>query len=140
MSEPLRGVVVAHGDLAAGLVDAARQISGVQEDALVPISNRGCSPDTLMQRLREEAARGPLIVFTDLPNGSCAMAARRVQHELPGVPVVSGVNLPMMLDFATHRHLPLDELLARLLERGRAHITCATPGAESHGDRALSRG
>jgi mannose/fructose-specific phosphotransferase system component IIA len=41
--------------------------------------------------------------------------------------VVCGVNLPMLLDFVFHRELPLDELVERVVERGRSAIRTA-PG------------
>ena len=41
MTPPLRGVVAGHGEVAAGLVRAVEEISGVR-GALVPISNAGC--------------------------------------------------------------------------------------------------
>ena len=49
MSEAV-GVVVAHGNLAAGLVEAAEHISGIG-GALSAISNRGLSPEVLREQL-----------------------------------------------------------------------------------------
>ena len=43
----VRGVVVAHGSLAAGLVDAVRSIAGAAADSLHPISNHGRNPEAL---------------------------------------------------------------------------------------------
>lgn len=137
----VRGIVVGHGNLAAGLVDAVRQIIGEQGDALVSVSNSGRSPESVLEELRAHAERGPAIIFTDLPSGSCAFAARRLGLESGTVPVVCGVNLPLLLDFATHRELPLADLLPRIMERGRTSIVGTPPrNPESHGDRAVSGG
>jgi mannose/fructose-specific phosphotransferase system component IIA len=35
---------------------------------------------------------------------------------------VCGVNLPILLDFVFNRHLPLDELVPRLVEKGKGSI------------------
>jgi mannose/fructose-specific phosphotransferase system component IIA len=119
----VRAALIGHGSMPAGLVDAVRNITG--EDAIVPISNRGMSPDSLAAAVREVVGDGPGIIFTDLQSGSCGFAARRVAHTCSGVAVISSVNLPLLIDFAMNRNLPLDELVPRLLEKGRAAITCA---------------
>ncbi len=120
MSDPsdARGVVVAHGTLAQGLVDAATRIAGIEAGILVPISNDGKSPQSLQETLDDYLGDGPVIVFTDLPSGSCAMAARMCCKDQDRRAIVSGVNLPILLDFVFNRHLPFQELVPRLLSKG----------------------
>lgn len=141
MSEagPVRGIVIAHGGLATGLVDAARAITGADEDVLRPVSNSGLSPEALAQRLNTAAGTGPLILFTDLPSGSCGIAARVLARGRSETAVVCGVNLPMLLDFLTHRDLPVRALVPRLLSRAREAILCVPATWESYGDPADSR-
>ena len=116
----VRGVVVAHSALARALVDAVRQIAGTEEQALVPVSNEGLAPDAIRDRLAEALHdQGPAIIFTDLREGSCGIAAQRLCVTRPDHVVLTGVNLPMLLDFAMKRHLPLDDLVERLVDRGR---------------------
>jgi mannose/fructose-specific phosphotransferase system component IIA len=122
---PLRAALVGHGNMASGLVDAVRHITGCEEDAIQPISNQGMSPESLAAAVREIIGNGPAIIFTDLQSGSCGLAARRVAHGCEGVAVISAVNLPLLVDFAMNRNLPLEELVPRLLDRGRSAITCA---------------
>lgn len=138
MSEPVRGVVLAHASLADGLVASVRAISGVDGEALVPLTNEGCSPESLQARLNEALpGDGPAIVFTDLGSGSCAFAGRKVALLRPDTGVVSGVNLPVLLDFVFHRDMPLAALVERLVEKGRAGITGAHREAAAHADRAV---
>lgn len=139
MSEPVRALVVAHGQLARGLVECVRQISGCPEEALLPLSNDGCGPEALQAAVLDALGEaGPGIVFTDLGSGSCAFAARRIAGTRAETAVVSGVNLPILLDFVFHRELPLPDLVARLLEKGRSGISGSCQGA-ADADRALSR-
>ena len=119
MSGPVVGVVVAHADLARALVEAVERISGV-EGVLHPLSNDSCTPEELQRRVRECSGDGPAVVFVDLASGSCAFAARRVGRSCSGVAVVSGVNLPMLLDFVFHRDMELPALVSRVVEKGRA--------------------
>lgn len=122
MSErPIRGVVVAHSDLARALVEAVQRITGV-DDALVPLSNEGLGPEAIRARLVELVGEEPAIVFADLREGSCGMAARHVCLSGPNRVLVSGVNLPMLLNFALKRDLPLPELVEVLVDRGRRGI------------------
>jgi len=136
---PARGILLAHGAMAQGVVDAVRQITGVEEDALVPLSNRGLSPASLAEEVRARIGPGPTVVFTDLQSGSCGFAARTLAREFPDVVVISGVNLPVLLEFVMSRDLPIDALVPRLLAKGRAAIGCAPSELEAH-DRVVSRG
>lgn len=104
MSEPLRGVVVAHGAVADALIRSAESISGVT-GALQPISNSDCDRALLESRLAGAIGAGPAVIFVDLPSGSCLFAALHRFHGDPGVKVVTGVNLAMLVDFVFHRDL-----------------------------------
>lgn len=126
MSE-VRGVVVAHGNLARCLVETTESISGVQ-GALSPVSNAGCSPDVLEERIREAIGQETAVVFVDLASGSCAHAARIVSGEGVGAPVVSGVNLPMLLDFVFHRAMSASDLALRAEDKGRSGAVAYLPG------------
>lgn len=139
MSDGIRGLVVAHSSLAAGLVSAVRQIAGVGADALQPLSNEGLGPDGLIAAVRERVGDAPVVLFTDMASGSCAFAARRISLERPRTGIVSGVNLPLLLDFVFHCDLPLPELVERLVEKGRGGITGTSTEEEAHADRSLPR-
>lgn len=136
----VRGIVIAHGDMAAGLVDAVKRIAGISGDFLLPLSNRGLGPDALAQQVRALATDAPTIVFTDLQSGSCGFAARRCVQELPSVVVISGVNLPILLEFVMRRQLPLVELVPFLLAKGRSAINCSPVSFETNEHRAVSGG
>ena len=122
MSEGVRGVVVAHGPMATAMVDAVRRIAGGQADALVPLSNEGKSPQALKFDLDEVIGDAPAVVFVDLRAGSCGMAALSSCRSRAERVVVTGVNLPMLLDFVFHRELPLEELVDRVLTCGQQAI------------------
>src|SRR5688500_9929741 len=95
----LRALVAGHGDFAAGLISAVEAGPG-PGGRLEPSQGKGrCGEDSqpvLRERLQ---ATGALVIFTDLQAGSCTMAARRLLRDQPAVVLVSGTNLPMLLDF-----------------------------------------
>lgn len=135
-----RGLVLAHGDMAQGMVDAVRHIAGAGGESLVALSNRGLGPDAIAEEIRNHAGSDPTIIFTDLQSGSCGFAARRCLQNQPQIVVISGVNLPMLLEFVMRRELPLEQLVPFLLAKGRAAICCAPANFENHEHRAVSRG
>ena len=96
------GVVVAHGTLASALVEAAEGISGI-EDALHPVSNDGLRPDQLVVTVETHIGDSPAVIFTDLLSGSCTFAGRAVSRKRGEVVVVTGVSLPMLVDFLFNR-------------------------------------
>ena len=67
--EGVRGVVVGHGAIASGLVDAVKRIAGIPDDVLVSVSNEGKGHDALKEELARIAAQGTVVVFTDMHAG-----------------------------------------------------------------------
>jgi mannose/fructose-specific phosphotransferase system component IIA len=121
MSDALRGVVVCHGDLAKALVGAAESISGVI-GVLRPVSNSGCDRDSLETRVAEAVDGQPSVIFVDLPSGSCLFAVLKRMRALPGVKVVTGVNLTMLVDFVFHMSLTPEAAAERAIEAGTKAI------------------
>lgn len=134
----VRGIVLAHGDMAVGLIDAVRHIAGVGGDFLVPVSNRGLGPDALAEEIARVAGDEPTILFTDLQSGSCGFAARRSLQTRPQLVIICGVNLPILLEFVMRRQLPLEQLVPFLLNKGRAAIGCSPATYENNEHRAVS--
>jgi mannose/fructose-specific phosphotransferase system component IIA len=117
MSDPLRGVVVAHGGLADALVQEAEAITG-QTGVLTGVSNLGAGREEIARRLDAAVGAGPAVLFVDMPCGSCFFAAMHLARAAAGVRVVTGVNLPMLVDFLHNRALPPDEGAARAAVKG----------------------
>jgi mannose/fructose-specific phosphotransferase system component IIA len=119
VDEGIRGIILAHGSMAQGMASAIHQIAGVGEEALVALSNEGKGPDQILAELDEASGTRRTIIFTDLFTGSCALSARKACLHTETRRVVFGANLPMLLDFVFHRTDSLDELVPRLVAKGR---------------------
>ncbi len=117
MSEPVHGVVVSHGTLSAALVNAVTRITG-STDALVAVSNDGCSRNTLAQLVLDAVGDRSCLLFVDMPGGSCLQAAATLQREHPSLAVVAGVNLAMLLDFVRDRDGDLHDIAQRAAKVG----------------------
>lgn len=96
--------MVSHAQLAEAMVAAVAEITG-HRDALLPVSNEGCSRTILGERLTQAIGDRPAVVFVDLPGGSCLQAAIAYLRTHRDVAVVAGVNLAMLVDFVYHRDL-----------------------------------
>jgi PTS system N-acetylgalactosamine-specific IIA component len=128
--QDVRALVAGHGDFAAGLVSAVGQITG-RGDAFVTLSNRDMSAVDVERAMRDRVdAQALEVIFTDLPAGSCTMAARRLQRERPAVVLVTGTNLATLLDFVFHTDVPAIEAAQHAAEKGRASlvVTGGAPG------------
>ncbi len=121
MSEGSRGVVVCHGGLAAALVAAVEQITGLT-GGLVPVSNTDCDRDILERRIADAIGGEPAVVFVDMPSGSCLFAALHRFRDDPSVRVVTGVNLAMLIDFVFHDTEAPAEAAARAVATGERAI------------------
>jgi PTS system N-acetylgalactosamine-specific IIA component len=101
MSDTPVAIVLGHGRVAEGLVSAVERITGIG-DRFIALSNEGLGTSEIEAMLRERLeATGARVVFTDLPAGSCNFAACRLLRVRPDIVVVTGVNLPALLHFAT---------------------------------------
>lgn len=120
-------IIVTHGNLASGLVDAARMIVG-ETDQLETIGLMETEDiDGLMARIKEaiskvDSGEGTLILV-DLPGASPFNASARIAMQAETVRVVTGVNLPMLAELLVMREgSSLDELAAKALEAGKAGV------------------
>jgi len=125
--EPVRGILLSHGRLAEGMVDAVQRIAGLEEGVLVAMSNDGKSPQGLADQVDALVGSASVVIFTDLGTGSCALTAHLTCRNHGRRTVVFGMNLPMLLDFVFHRELPLAQLVPRLLEKGKEGVRSAGP-------------
>jgi PTS system N-acetylgalactosamine-specific IIA component len=117
----MRAIVAGHGDFAAGMISALVQITG-RDDAFVGLSNRDLSAQDVERAMRDAASREIEVIFTDLPAGSCTMAARRLQRDRPELTVVTGANLATLLDFVFHEGIAARDAAAHAAEKGRAAL------------------
>ena len=85
---------------------------------------KGLCGEDIQQLLAERLqATGALVIFTDLQAGSCTMAARRLLREVGDVLLVSGTNLPMLLDFVMSSAPSPHDAARAAVERARSAIT-----------------
>ena len=117
-------LLVTHADLGAALLRAAEQIYGPVAEVEF-LSNSELSRDDLEEAIERRVARWEHggLVLTDFPGGSCQQCGMLATREHADVLVVTGVNLPALLDYLHNREqLSVAALAEHLLTRARDSV------------------
>ena len=117
-------LVVMHADLAQALLRAAASVYGVVEGVEV-LSNEGLSREGLEREIarRIEGWNEGGLVLTDFWGGSCYVCGAAVARGHGDVIVVTGLNLPTLLDYLHNRDDTTPRALGeRLLQKGKDSI------------------
>jgi PTS system mannose-specific IIA component len=124
---PVRRVpalIVTHADLAQALVRAAERVVGSIENVTL-LSNEGLSRDDLEDAIEtcvRDWKEGGLLL-TDFWGGSCHTCSSAAARRHGEVVIVTGINLPLLLDYLHNRdRLSVPELAERLQQKGRDSI------------------
>lgn len=121
-------VIVCHGDMADGLLDAARMIVGEQEGVAAVSLREMDAVEGLMERVAaaiEKVDTGDgTLVLVDLFGASPFNASARLAMQGDSkIEVITGVNLPMLLELAVHGDgATLEQLVEIALEAGTSGI------------------
>lgn len=105
----VRGIIIAHADLAQAFQATVESITGPQEN-LISISNNRYSREDMDRLIRRYLEDGtPTVIFTDFSAGSTFAVARLAvnaycQSGQIACDAISGVNLPMLISFVTKRN------------------------------------
>ena len=117
-------LLVMHADLAAALLRAAEKLYGPVDDVAV-LSNEGLSRADLERAIDARVSswvKGGL-VFTDVWGGSCHQCGASAARGRGEVVVVTGLNLPILIDFLHNREqYAVNDLAERLLKKGQESI------------------
>lgn len=124
MSARVPALLVMHSDLGAALLRAAASVYGPVEEVEV-MSNEGLSRDALEERIAQRVrgwTNGGLIL-TDFWGGSCHLCGISATRGHGDIAVITGLNLPTLLDYLHNRdQYPPLELAERLQRKGRDSI------------------
>jgi mannose PTS system EIIA component len=95
-------LIISHGPLGQALVDAATMITGHTDDVRAISFQPGQGIEDLDAAVRsaldEVWGTGGALCLVDLPGGSPARVAASLVPSTPGLEVISGVNLPMLVE------------------------------------------
>lgn len=109
-------IVIGHGAMAEGLVHAMELIVGSQEEVVAIRLDETDSIDELESRVEvavvQNSSESGTLILVDLFGASPFNVSARVASRHPNVDVITGVNLPMLLETAMNRqNVTLSELV-----------------------------
>ena len=123
-------IIITHGEFGAYLVEAAEGIVGPQDGGVlcVGISARMSVVEVrgrLSEALERVRGKGEMIVVTDMPGGTPANVAIPLLKDRPEVPVISGVNLYMLVTAFNYRKTTATaaELAEKMLSAGKRAVS-----------------
>lgn len=124
MTPAVPALLVTHADLGAALLRAASSVYGPVEDVAV-LSNEGLSREQLEREIEALVTgwdHGGLIL-TDFWGGSCHICGVAAARGHGDIIVVTGLNLPLLLDYLHNRGAyGVGDLAERLEKKGRDSI------------------
>ncbi|MCD2347094.1 PTS sugar transporter subunit IIA [Clostridium guangxiense] len=95
-------IVGTHGDFSQEILKSAEMIFGKQENVSAVTFKPGEGPDDLLKKYKREIekldCKDGILFMVDLFGGSPFNAASRVVTENKNMDIVTGVNLPMLLE------------------------------------------
>ncbi|MCT3063665.1 PTS sugar transporter subunit IIA [Lactiplantibacillus pentosus] len=120
-------VVVSHGSFARGIVDSSYMIFGKQDKVQTVTFQLDEEPSVLTEKLMAAVDRfdadDQVLFMVDLWGGSPFNAASRIVAEhTDRMGLVTGLNLPMLIEAYTVRDKPIDDVIAHLEETGKIGI------------------
>ena len=129
----VNAIIIGHGDFARAMLKTAEAIVGEQQNVEV-VSNKGFSCDQLGLEIerRCENREHNTIIFLDLPGGSCTISCYTLLKDHHNMNIISGVNLPLLIEFFMLRNkYSAGELVPLLVKKGKdniIHLRCRDEG------------
>lgn len=119
------GIIVTHGNLGRELLTTASLIVGDISDFYF-IAGTDFTDDKIVEEIRKLLNRtggGELVMFVDYFGGSCCTNCVSAIRGRGKVKIISGVNLPIILDFINKRgSMDFYDMIEHLIERGRESV------------------
>lgn len=119
--------VCTHGHAAEELIHSAELICGEQENVGYTDFKVGETLETLHNKIMNELSqlemKDGILMLTDLKGGTPFNVLVGILFSMPRVELLTGVNIPMLLEtFISREALPLESLVAQVYESGRSGI------------------
>lgn len=119
-------IVTGHAHFASGLLSSVRLITGLDAH-FTPIDfTESMSAETLYQQMKEviDSTTDDILLFTDLPGGTPFNQAVLLKTRATNrtIEVLSGTNLPMLIEASMTHQQAIEQLLPSLIATGKEQV------------------
>ena len=119
------GIILAsHGKFTKELLNSAQMIMGPQENIIALALEPNDDPQALKDKIYEASKKIDLgdgvIILVDFMGGSPGNAAAYLAKD--GYPVITGVNLPMLLELIAMQNMDIEEAVSHIIHSGKESI------------------
>lgn len=121
-------LVSTHGSTAKGLIETTEMICGKQSQCEAVSFAMGQSTDDFQQQLQQklkdlQGFGSEIVCFVDLKGGTPFNTLVRLMADFPNIEIVTGVNVPMLLEtFMQRDDVNLPTLLPDIIQAGTQGI------------------
>lgn len=119
-------VVAGHGNFATGMGSNIELIAGQQENFILCDFIQGMTAEDLsgdyMKALNKLSGLDGIVFFTDIPGGTPFNEAVKIKLQHNNVSVLTGSNIPMLLDMLFNRDLNMSAFMEKALDAGKKGI------------------
>lgn len=129
----VRVIVATHGQLASALVKATTMIVGPDPDLVAVDHEFNDEPESLYANCRAAMGDASTVVFlVDMLGGSPYNAATRCCVGLSNCDVVTGVNLPMVVDASSRakQNADVPQIVRTAMQAGQSSVTALRTSPE----------
>lgn len=114
-------LIVSHFTLAESVRDTASLIIGSRENVEALSLNKNDKAELLSDKIKEAVTRldrgGGVLIFADMFGGTPCNVSMALYLNNDKVKVITGFNLPIVIDAIMHSEKSLDELVKILIEK-----------------------
>jgi len=117
--------IISHGDLSDELYNVTQNLIPLKVPVLT-YSNKKIELEEIVRDIEKEIKKitpSHVLIFIDLMGGSCWHAAMRLKKNQANISIITGVNVPVLVSFATNFHrLDWTDLIEKIETDGKKAI------------------
>lgn len=119
-------ILMSHGNMAIETLKSAELIIGELPETVALVLQKSDGPETLKAKVETEIkkyyGKEPVFLIVDLLGGTPGNVAVNLTQDYPEMHVISGLNLPMVINYANQKFIGQDIKVSDIMKEGKDGI------------------